>query len=133
MKRLFAILILTTLIATTSCKKSAGQGGNSTIKGNVWGQNWNSSFTIMSGEGPAKDQDVYIIYGDETSYGDKISTSPDGSFTFQYLRTGKYKIYSYSKTLATATNPNGIIEVVVDTEITKKKQTVDVGKLQVNI
>ena len=133
MKRFLAILIVALTITATSCKKPAGQGGNSSIKGNVWAQKWNSSFTVMSGEGAGKDVNVYIIYGDETSYGDKTATAPDGTFEFQYLRPGKYKVYVYSKTTVTATNPNGKIEVSVDTEITKKKQAVDVGQLKINI
>ena len=133
MKQLLTILSLATLIALSSCKKSAGEGGNSKIVGNIWAQKWNGSLTVMSGEGPGADINVYIIYGDETSYGNKISTSPDGTFEFLYLRPGKYKIYAYSKAIVTPTNPNGKVEVSVDTEITKKKQTVDVGRLQVNI
>ncbi len=133
MKRFLAILTAAVMIAGTSCKKPAGQGGNSSIKGNVWAQKWNSSFTVMSGEGPGEDVNVFIIYGNETSYGSKTATTPDGSFEFQYLRPGKYKVYTYSKTLVTPTNPNGKMEVSVDTEITKKKQTIDVGQLKVNI
>jgi hypothetical protein len=133
MKQFLAILTIALTLATTSCKKPAGQGGNSTITGNIWAQKWNGSFTIMSGEGPGANVDVFIIYGDETSYGDKISTSPDGTFEFLYLRPGKYTVYAYSKASVTASNPNGKVEVSVDTEIAKKKQTVDVGKMQVNI
>jgi len=133
MIKLASILVMALIIAITSCKKQAGAGGSSTIKGNVWAQKWNSTYTSMSGEGPAKDINVYIIYGDEISYGDKIATSPDGTFEFTYLRTGKYKIFVYSKTSVTPTNPNGKIEVSADAEITKKKQIVDAGKFTVNI
>lgn len=133
MKRFLTLLTVALTLATTSCKKPAGQGGNSTITGNIWGQKWNNSFTIMSGEGPAVDVNVYVIYGDETSYGSKTASGPDGTFSFQYLRPGKYKIYTYSKASVTATNPNGKVEVSVDTEISKKKQTVDAGQLKINI
>ncbi len=132
MKQLVTILAIALAFTLTSCKKTAGEGGNSSIKGNVWGQNWNSTFTILTGEGPAVNIDVFIIYGSETSYGDKISTSPDGTFEFKYLRPGKYKVYVYSKT-STASNPNGKVAVSVDIEITKKKQIVDAGRITVNI
>lgn len=132
MKQLVTILVIAITFGTTSCKKPAGEGGNSSIKGNVWGENWNSTFTVLTGEGPAANIDVFIIYGSETSYGDKISTTPDGNFEFRYLRPGSYKVYVYSKTL-NSTNPNGKVAVSVDIEITKKKQTVDVGKITVNI
>ncbi|MGZ6539764.1 MAG: hypothetical protein ACXVEB_15425 [Bacteroidia bacterium] len=134
MKKILSIIaIALTIITASSCKKAAGEGGNSKIIGNIWAQKWNNSLTVMSGEGPGANIDVFIIYGDDTSYGNKISSSPDGTFEFQYLRPGKYTIYSYSKALITSTNPNGKVEVKVDTEITKKKQTVDVGRIQVNI
>ncbi|MES2138216.1 MAG: hypothetical protein V4511_00805 [Bacteroidota bacterium] len=132
MKQLITILAIALIFTIFSCEKPAGEGGNSSIKGNVWGQNWNSTFTLLTGEGPAVNIDVFIIYGSETSYGDKISTSPDGTFEFKYLRPGKYKVYVYSKT-STTNNPNGKVAVSVDVEITKKKQTLDVGKITVNI
>lgn len=132
MKKVVSILVIALTISITSCKKPAGQGGNSTIKGNVWAQKWNGSFTILTSEGPGVNIDVFIIYGNETSYGDKISSSPDGTFEFKYLRPGSYKIYVYSKT-STTTNPNGKVAVTVDAEITKKKQVVDIGRIIVNI
>lgn len=131
MKRLMSILAIALTIVVSSCKKPAGEGGNSSIKGNVWVQKWNGSFTVLTSEGVGEDVDVFIIYGEETSYGDKISTSPDGTFEFKYLRPGSYKIYVYSKT-STSVNPNGKEAVWVNVEITKKKQTVDVGKITVN-
>lgn len=132
MKQLVTILAIALTFTIISCKKPAGEGGNSSIKGNVWGENWNSTFTILTGEGPAANVDVFIIYGNETSYGDKISTTPEGTFEFRYLRPGSYKVYVYSKT-STSTNPNGKVAVSVDVEITKKKQTVDIGRITVNI
>ncbi|MFY9311577.1 MAG: hypothetical protein WAQ28_21210 [Bacteroidia bacterium] len=128
------LILLSLIISTviTSCKKPAGEGGTSSIKGNVWAEKWNSSFTLLTSEGAAQNVDVFIIYGDETSYGDKISTSPDGTFEFKYLRTGSYKIYVYSKT-STTSNPNGKEAVSVEVEITRKKQTVDTGRITVKV
>lgn len=132
MKKAISIILVVLTFTISSCKKTAGEGGNSTITGNVWAQKWNGSFTILTSEGPGANIDVYIIYGNETSYGDKVSTNPDGTFEFKYLRPGTYKIYVYSKTTTTA-NPNGKVAVYVNAEITKKKQIVDVGKITVNI
>jgi len=132
MKKIMSILVIALAITTASCKKPAGEGGNSSIKGNVWAQKWNGTFTVLTSEGVGQNVDVFIIYGDDTSYGDKISTSPDGTFEFNYLRPGSYKVYVYSKTTTTA-NPNGKFAVSVDVEITKKKQEVDAGKITVNI
>ncbi len=132
MKKIISILLLAIAVTSTSCKKPAGEGGNSSIKGNIWAQKWNSTFTTLTSEGAGENIDVFIIYGSETSYGHKISTSPDGTFEFNYLRPGSYKVYVYSKTTTTA-NANGKVAVSVDVEITKKKQAVDAGKITVNI
>ena len=133
MKKTISILaIALTLLTAMSCKKEAGEGGNSTITGKIWAKKYNNTFTVITSEGVGKDVNVYIIYGDELSYGNKVATNPDGVFEFPYLRPGKYKVYAYSKTL-TSTNPNGKVEVMVEVEITKKKQKIDVGTLTVNI
>ena len=132
MKKILSFFVIASAFAFSSCEKPAGEGGNSSIKGNVWAQKWNSTFNILTSEGVGENVDVFIIYGDETSYGDKISTSPDGTFEFKYLRPGAYKVYAYSKT-TTTTNPNGKAAVIIDVKITKKKQRVDAGKITVNI
>lgn len=132
MKKLAVIFVLVLTFSITSCKKSAGEGGNSSIKGNVWAENWNGAFTILTSEGVGANVDVFIIYGDETSYGDKISASPDGTFEFRYLRPGSYKVYAYSKT-TNSISATGKVAVLIDAEITKKKQVVDVGKITVKV
>lgn len=80
-----------------SCTKTAGEGGQASIKGKVWVEDWNTGFTIKNGEYAGADYDVYIIYGDNVSYGDKIKASYDGQFEFKFLRKGNYKVYVYSK------------------------------------
>jgi hypothetical protein len=135
MKKSLSFLIAVSFLIVTSCKKPAGEGGNSSIKGKIWVTNWNSNFTTLINDYPGADQDVYIIYGDDASYGNKLKSGPDGVFEFKYLRTGKYKIYTYSKDkdayLAGDYNaPKNA--VIVETEITKKKSTVDIGIININ-
>jgi hypothetical protein len=135
MKKLLTIFVLTCLVAVTSCKKPAGEGGNSSIKGKVWTTNYNSNFTVVNAEYPGADEDVYIIYGDEATYGDRIKAGPDGVFEFKYLRPGKYKVYVYSKDKEAflAGNYNAPKKAVfAEGEITKKKSTVDVGTININ-
>ena len=127
----FAILSL----GIGSCSKPAGQGGDSKITGKVWVKNYNSTFTLLNQEYPGADVDVYIIYGNEATYGDKISCGPDGVFEFPYLRKGSYRIYAYSKDKEAylAGNTNAPDKAVfVDAEITDKKQTVDAGTITIN-
>ena len=128
MKRSFKFLATLVVIAVliSSCKKPAGEGGKSSIKGSVWVEDWNSSFTIKNSEYAAYDEDVYIIYGDDVSYSDKTKSNYNGEYEFKYLRKGKYKIYVYSKD-KTLTQPSGETSIVKEVEITEKKgvKTVD--------
>lgn len=132
MKKLFfyALILLTGLTTFNSCKKEAGEGGNSSIKGKIWVEDYNATFTTLQAQYAGADEDVYIIYGDNTSYGDKIKASPDGSFEFKYLRKGNYTIYVYSKD-KTLASPSGKVTVKVNATISKKKETVDVGTITI--
>jgi hypothetical protein len=132
MKRFFKPLVVLTVIfaalLTFSCKKPAGEGGKSSIKGSIWVEDWNSGFTVKNGEYAGADQDVYIVYGDEVGYSDKTTTDYNGEFEFRYLRKGKYKIYVYSKD-KTLTSPSGETSVVKEVEITGKKQVITLDQI----
>lgn len=137
MKKIITIATLFTLTISIACKKTAGEGGTSSIKGSIYTKDYNSNFSTLLGQYPGADVDVFIIYGDDATFGDRTRSGPDGVFEFKYLRKGKYKIYAYSKdSIATVgpphsmTNPNvnaPDMAVYKDAEITKRKETVDVG------
>ena len=125
---MFAVsCLLGTVLLTAGCEKDPGEGGSSSITGYAHMTDYNATFQIIQGEYPARDEDIYIIYGNEISYGDRIRTGPDGRFEFKYLREGKYTIYMYSEDTTLA----GITVVSVPAEITDKKQTVDVGTIHI--
>lgn len=130
MKKLSILIIITSVIILGSCKKEAGEGGNSSIKGKIWVKDYNATFTTLNAEYAGADEDVYIIYGNNISYGNKIKASPDGSFEFKYLRKGDYTIYIYSKD-KTLTSPSGKVTVTVNATISKKKEIVDVGTITI--
>ncbi len=130
MKKISILILITSAIILGSCKKEAGEGGNSSIKGKIWVKDYNATFTTLNAEYAGADEDVYIIYGNNTSYGDRIKASPDGSFEFKYLRKGDYTIYVYSKD-KTLTSPSGKVTVTVNATISKKKETVDVGTITI--
>ena len=113
----------------SGCEKPAGQGGDATIKGKVWVEDWDKNFNLLQYEFAGADKDVYIIYGDDVNYGDKISTNNNGEFEFKYLRKGKYKIYVYSDQNQSSSTPASQVAIVVNTEISSKKQTVDIGTI----
>lgn len=124
MNKLIAIaLFLATGVC--ACKKPAGEGGQATIKGKVWVEDWNAGFTIKNGEYAGADEDVYIIYGDNVGYGNRTRASYNGEFEFKYLRKGKYKIYVYSKD-KTLRSQSGDTAFVKEVEITEKKQELSV-------
>ncbi len=129
MKTFGIFIILGLALLTGSCKKPAGEGGNSSIRGNVWVQDYNKSLTIIQYEYTGVDVEVYIIYGDDTTYGEKVNTNGDGEFEFKYLRKGNYKIYAISNERIGNTNDSKEVAVIVDASISSKKQVVDVGQL----
>lgn len=132
MRILFSLLICTVFLVV-SCKKEEGIGGKASIQGRVWLKEYNSAFTSLQLERDAYDEYVYIIYGDEITYGDRIKTSYDGRFEFKYLRPGKYKIYVYSKDPTDKDNisPTEMMYVLKEVEITSKKQVVELDTLTI--
>lgn len=123
-------LLAFSLIALASCKKEAGEGGTSTITGKVIVYDFDPGFVSIPDTFPAKDEDVYIIYGaDHATYDDDYKTSYDGTYEFKYLQKGSYKLFAYSKDSTGAYNGtvNGSLPKVpafVTVEITDKNQTI---------
>jgi hypothetical protein len=121
----FSLVFLVILgMVAFSCKKEEGIGGTSSIKGKVISREYNSNFTELQEQYYATDEDVFIIYGDEPTYGDKVTTNYDGTYEFSYLREGDYKIYAYSKDSANYPTKH-LIPVIVDVRISGKKETVE--------
>tara|TARA_B100001778_G_C18493157_1_gene585995 strand:- start:174 stop:590 length:417 start_codon:yes stop_codon:yes gene_type:complete len=100
MKRFLIICVI--FMIATSCQKDAGEGGTSFIQGKVYkiftyqnptsGQ-WDTSFFQLD-----SGKDVFIIYSDNQQdiYDDKFETDYNGMYHFEYLRKGKYVIYTYA-------------------------------------
>jgi len=123
-------LIFAFSTAFYSCKKPAGEGGNSSIKGKIWVEDWNSGFTIKNGEYAGADEDVFILYGDAVSYSEKTRANYNGEFEFKYLRKGKYTIYVFSKD-KTLQSQSGDTSVVRQVEITAKKQVITLDQINI--
>jgi hypothetical protein len=127
MKAIKAIILLTILLFS-SCKKNEGKGGSSAITGVLTTNVYNNSDSLI-GKYPKANEDLFIIYGEgNTFYNDKISTSYDGSFKFDYLEKGKYTIYYYEDC---ATCPEEEQVVLIPAEISKNKSTLELGELNV--
>lgn len=125
-------LLVGALFLLTACEKEAGEGGTSSIKGSVWVKNYNADFTNLKNEYPGIGEDVYIIYGDGISYGDRIETNHKGEYEFEYLNEGTYTVYVYSKDSAAVSACAGGCPGIADTvivqqvEINSKRQVVEV-------
>ena len=130
MKRsLFFLFIMIT--ALTSCVQEAGEGGSSTIIGRVFAYDYDAEMIDYRTQYYAPDEDVYIIYGNDSIFNDRTRTDPAGYYRFKYLRPGTYTIFAYSKNLETKLPPlfpvyktvtilaNGEVKMVEDIEIIK--------------
>ena len=93
---LFSVICIIIFI-TASCSKEEGVGGNATIRGKVVIHDYNDDFSILLSQHDGAEEDVYIIYGDEKTFGDEIETNYDGVFEFKYLLPGNYNVFIYSE------------------------------------
>ena len=135
MKAYLQVFTLLTLIFS-ACKKDPGPGGRASIKGKVYAEYWDKSFTAKKDSNYAPNVNVFIIYGDEATFGDDQNTAFDGTYEFKYLQKGNYKIYAYSRDssgVATgqlnAFAPN--IAVVKSVTITDKEEVLEVDDIKI--
>lgn len=124
------ILILLALFVLVGCQKVEGPGGQASVSGRIYVRDYNDSFTQLIDSYFAPEERVYIVYGDDTMYGEEIRTHYDGTFRFDFLTTGKYTVYVYSQDSTFAT-PGGKYPVLMEFEITDKKEEVDLGTITV--
>lgn len=95
--KLTTLLIIGTAILLTSCLKDEGKGGTGTIEGYLFAcQHDDDNFLLTTDTLPAAKTDTYIIYGNNTYFGDDVETDGNGFYQFKYLRKGDYTIFSYS-------------------------------------
>lgn len=137
MKSIYLLFLsIAFLLLLNSCKKEAGEGGSSFIRGKVYAKYYNKNFTVLADSAYAPDIDIYIIYGDDFSYGERKKTSYNGTYEFKFLQKGYYKIFAYTRD-STGTYRNLVnqyandLPVIQEVEITKNKQTVEVPDINV--
>jgi hypothetical protein len=128
MKSTAALLVIFTVFAFASCKKEAGDGGNSSIKGKISREIrvvLNNPSTAI-GTFRAADEDVYIIYGNHVSPDDRVQTNYNGEYEFLYLRPGKYTVYAFSADTNSVAVPwdEDHMTVLQKLEITDGEQTI---------
>lgn len=132
--RLFFIgLTSCILFASASCKKEAGPGGRASVKGKVYAYDWDNTQLFKVSEGYTSDERVYILYGDNTTIGNDVRTSIDGSFEFKYLNKGRYKLFVNSLDTAYKIKGNDTyIPVIREFEITNAKSVISLDDIVIN-
>ena len=129
--KIFCTLFLLITAFAVSCKKEPGIGGDASIRGKVFVKHYNTQFSNLIAEYYGPDIYVYIIYGNNISYGQRIKSSYDGGFEFKYLYEGDYKIYTYS--IDSAAVVTGHVKpdsaVIRQVTIIERKQEADVGDM----
>jgi hypothetical protein len=107
--------------------KEANDDGNNSIRGKVMIKEYDHTFTDFRGQYYAGDEDVYISFGDNGYYNDRIRSSFDGSFQFNNLRKGKYKVFVFSKD-STRKQANDI-PVIREVTVSGKNELISVGDM----
>ena len=121
----FALLLM--LAVLPSCNNKEGEGGTGTVRGYVSlvhhpDDDYNLNVDTIS----AAKTDVFIIYGDESFYGDDAETDPNGMYQFEYLNPGKYTVFAYS------TLPSGEKVAVAQTVTLERGQVAQVPTIYIH-
>lgn len=128
MKRLLPVYFIWVSFLLAGCQVKEGIGGTASITGRVYALDYTADFSELDDEYYAPEENVYIVYGDDDFYGDRVDTHYDGTFRFDFLRKGKYTVYVYSED-STGQVPAGEFPVLREVEITKKNASIDLGDL----
>tara|TARA_Y100000589_G_scaffold90285_1_gene84901 strand:+ start:252 stop:659 length:408 start_codon:yes stop_codon:yes gene_type:complete len=98
MKRYISYFLI--ILLFISCEKQAGEGGTSVIEGRViyFTTTYNTQTQMNDTHYyPKSGKDIYIIYSDDESqiYDDNFETDWDGRYHFEFLRKGKYTVFTH--------------------------------------
>ena len=131
-RQLIQALFACFLIAFMGCTRTAGEGGVTTITGNVEIEQriviTNPLSAIVV---PAIDQDVYITYGDRVGPDDRVRTNYDGDFAFYGLRPGDYTIYVYSEDTMPTSNNAPDVAIIQQVTIEKGDETLELEPIRI--
>jgi len=131
-RQLVQALFACFLIAFMGCTRTAGEGGVTTIAGNVEIEQriviTNPLSAIVV---PAIDQDVYITYGDRVGPDDRVRTNYDGDFAFYGLRPGDYTIYVYSEDTMPTSNNAPDVAIIQQVTIEKGDETLALEPIRI--
>ena len=129
MKSYIYLLVIVSAVFT-GCAKYPGPGGKASIKGSVVVKAYNN-LGVLEATFTATDYKILITYGNEdNNIDDELDTSHDGSFEFEYLRPGIYKVFLYSDHIQNFNVARDSV-ILYEVEITEKDQEFDLGEIVV--
>lgn len=82
------------LLMLLGCDKEEGVGGKTKLMGKILVHDYKGG--QLEEVFYAPEERVYIIYGEGEYFNDDTKTNPDGTFIFEYLQPGFYKVFAYS-------------------------------------
>jgi hypothetical protein len=130
MKNRSVAFVSVTLLLLSGCLKEPGTGGTSSITGKIYAYDYDAEMINLRAQYYAPDEDVYIVYGNDSIFSDRIQTSYDGSYRFEYLRPGTYTIFAYSKNIVSKLPP--LIPARKTVEILSRNQVLTIEDIEIN-
>jgi len=124
------IMIMFSALWLVGCEKSPGEGGSASIRGKVLVEEHLISSQVETSYF-AKDEKVFLIFGEDTEFDLDTRTSYDGSFEFEFLRTGNYRVFVYSdcSPLDSECDNSETKAVILDVSINDKNETIDLDTI----
>jgi hypothetical protein len=115
------------VLSASSCEKTEGRGGTGSISGILMEHFYNDDYSSLIFQKPAVDEEIFILYGEEESVGDRVVTGASGEFRFNYLYPGTYYIYYRSRDSTHVLDRN--VEKMYEVKLNKGEDK-DLGELQ---
>lgn len=128
MNRIVWIITVICLGLLVSCEQAEGPGGQSVISGRVKIIDYNEELTNYLGTYYAYDEDVYLIYGNDSIPSDDVQTSYNGYYRFEYLQAGHYTVYAMSED-TTGNSASGHFAVLKEVLIPENGDDIEVEEI----
>lgn len=91
------LLLVMLAFVSFSCNRGEGSGGTAAIEGTVYKVlHPDDHYNLDTDTVLAAKEDVFLVYGTQSFYGDDEETDHTGFYRFDYLRPGTYTVYAYS-------------------------------------
>lgn len=127
------LLTAAAAVLFASCTQTPGDGGRASLTGHVQEEARLVLTNPNSAQGdayPARDHNVFLIYGDNVGPDEQVEANHEGNFVFPWLRPGDYTVYVYSEDTSGIVPPQDMV-VLQHVTIESAKETVVLDTLTV--